>query len=258
MRYGTSQTGTRQTVINGLAVIGFVALLFAGMALAVYTARYVPVAMSNLASAAVYLSSLFVPADNGATLEVVTTTIPFEETRSEEVPTEEIPAVTPSTTPVAPPKPALPIVPSGGTKTDTTYQIGTSPAPLSGLPDLAATITATGYLTTIATDSFVASTTVPRGMHPAVKFVIKNIGTNVASASWRFTASLPARDATIFISQPQPALNPGDSIEYTLGFDQASPGQNRTFSVTANINSAPFAESNNVNNTALTHFVIIS
>jgi len=117
---------------------------------------------------------------------------------------------------------------------------------LTGLPDFIVTINEVGYLTTSTTDSFVASSTVPTGNRPAVKFTIKNVGTNT-TGSWRFSASIPTQTAYIFQSQPQQSLSPGDSIDYTLGFDQANRGSNQTISITANFDHA-VAESNSDNN----------
>ena len=240
MQSGTSRTEARQAVINGLAVIGFAALLFAGMALAVYTARYVPVALSNLASAAVYFSSIFIPAGSVPTLEVVDTEIPFEEPPLTETPTVTIP-----TTPVAP---ATPVIPNGGTKTDTTYQIGTSPAPLSGLSDLVMTITAVGYLASTSTDSFVATTTIPAHSRVAVKFMVENKGTN-KTGDWRFSLVIPTESSYLFESPVQQSLNPNDRIEYVLGFDQAKRGVDQPITASVDFDKK-VNESNEDNNGA--------
>jgi subtilase family serine protease len=139
---------------------------------------------------------------------------------------------------------------TAGTRTSETIPLGgTVPTGTPyGLPDLTTSITAVGYLATTSADSFVASATVPAGSRPAVRFTIKNTGTNV-TGSWRFSASIPTQTAYIFQSQPQQSLAPGDSIDYTLGFDQANRGSNQTISVTANFDNA-VAESNKNNNSA--------
>src|SRR3989344_3436924 len=46
---------TRQAAINGLAVVGFIALVGAGIWFAVYSTRFVPTVVNNLGAAAVYL-----------------------------------------------------------------------------------------------------------------------------------------------------------------------------------------------------------
>ena len=100
-----------------------------------------------------------------------------------------------------------------------------------------------------------SGTTAPSGSRPAVVFTIKNIGTNVAG-SWRWSASIPTQTSYLYQSLPQQALNPGDSIEYTLGFDQANKGSGQMISVTANFDRA-VAESDANNNSASATLTIL-
>ena len=250
------QSATRQTAVNGLAVTGFVALIALGMWLAVYSARFVPSVVGRLSVAAVSLSEFFTPA-KPTSLSVVpttaSTTISFGDATSTAATTT---AATHTTT--TPTKTAVAPVPTAGEKTATTYQIGgkASSPTLSGLSDLIVTIDAIGYLQSTSTDSFIATSTVPNGKLPAVKFTIKNVGTNSTGGTWRFSASIPAQTAYIYQSQPQQALNPGDSIQYTLGFDQATKGAGELISVTANFDHA-VAESNANNNSASASVTII-
>ena len=249
----------RQAVINGLAIVGFVILVGAGIWLAVYSTRYVPTVVNRVGAAAVYFGSLFTSAD-GPTLSVVpnaSTTIPFGEASS-----------TPANSTISKPVTSTPVKPvstTAGEKTNTTQQISDAPTNiLSGLPDFIATINAVGYLTTASADSFVASTTVPTGSRAAVSFSIKNIGIN-ASGSWCFSATIPTQSSYLYQSQPQQSLNPGDSIDYTLGFDQAYRGVDQMISVIANIanteNIATCArtviESNPNNNSASAKITIL-
>jgi len=241
-----NKTVTRQAAINGLAVVGFVALIAAGFALAVYSTRFVPTVVNGAGSAAVYLSSFFL---SDASLSVVSAppvTIFFGEATS--------------TTPVnsvATSSPASSVKPTAGTKTDATYQISgaTSTPALSGFPDLIVTIQAIGYLNASSSDSFVASSTVPAGMRPAVSFTIKNVGTN-ATGAWRFSASIPTSSNPIYQSNFQQSLNPGDYIEYTLGFTQAVSGADKMISVTVNFDHA-VTESNFNNNSASAKVTIL-
>lgn len=244
-------TPTRQAAITGLAVVGFIVLIVAGIWLAVYSMRFAPAVVNGVGSAAVYLGSIFNPADE-PTLSVVSnptasTTISFgnaSSTATSTTPTTTTPTQTNSTV-----KP--------GTKTGGVYQISgaTTTASLSGLPDLVVTIDKIGYLATTSADSFVATSTVPAGSRPAVKFTIKNIGTNVMGA-WRFSASIPTQSSYIYWSPFQQTLNPGESIEYTLGFDQAIAGSNKMVSVSVNFDHA-VGESNFNNNNASTQLTIL-
>ena len=245
-----NSTPVGRTAINGLAVVGFVALVATGVWLAVYSTRFVPSVVNGIGGAAVYLGSVFVPAPKPSlsviNSETASTTIFFGNASSTAVADA-----------IAPPVPKKIIAPSVGTSASSTYQISgaTTTAALFGLPDLATSIGAVGYLATSSADSFVATSTVPSGGRPAVKFTIKNIGTNVTSA-WRFSASIPTQSSYIFQSQPQQSLAPGESIDYTLGFDQATAGSGKMISVTANFDHA-IGESNTNNNSASVQLTIL-
>lgn len=243
-----TDVSTRQTAIHVLAVIGFIALVGAGMWLAVYSTRFVPSVVNRIGAAAVYLGSVFTPA-TGPSLSVVptptaSTTISFGDVNS------TVPVKMSTTTP------AKRVPTTAGPETSGAYQIGTTtPSSRFGLPDLIVTVGAIGYLATTSADSFVASSTVPAGSRPAIRFTIRNVGTNVAGA-WRFSASIPTQTAYIYQSQPQQSLNPGDSIDYTLGFDNPIPGSEKMISVTANFDHV-VAESNPNNNSASAKITIL-
>lgn len=234
---------SRRIIMNTLATAGFIALVAASMWLAVYSTRYVPSVANRLGAAAVYLGSIFTPA-----LEPSLSVIPIA--------TSTLSTSVASTTPVAS-APTKSVVPTAGPKTSSVIQIGgaTTTTPLSGLPDLVVHINAVGYLASSSPDSFVASSTSPSGNRPAVNFTIKNIGTNV-SGTWRFSATIPTWPSYLFFSQPQQSLSPGDSIDYTLGFDQASRGIDQTISVTANFDRM-VTESNFTNDNAIAKLTIL-
>ena len=125
----TTSGGGRQAALNALAIVGFIVLVIIGMALAVYAARFVPTAISNIGSAAVYLSSQVFPAGEDTDLVVVppTETVPFGD---EPTVATSTPTTTPETTPapVTNPRPGAPVT--------TVVQVGTNPANYSGLPDI--------------------------------------------------------------------------------------------------------------------------
>ena len=235
----------RAASINGLAVVGFVALVFAGMTLAIYAARFVPTAVERVASASVYLSSFF----NGTTESTV-----------EVVPGDTTPAVTlpiaPASTTTAPaetkPVATVPATPTPGTPSNTAYVQGSLPVkpstgPLTGLPDLSVHIIAVGYLETAGvTVSFFASSTVPKGKQGAVKFTITNLGTNT-SGTWSFSAELPTSPSYTFESSNQTALLPGEHIDFTLGFDRGREGAGREVTVSVDQDHR-VSEANEANN----------
>lgn len=122
-------------------------------------------------------------------------------------PTEEV------TTPVVTTKPAT----SGTQKPATTgttaqptavYTAAPRVSQLYGLADLKVTVTSVNSLS-----SYQGRT--------VVQFMVENVGTNVALSGWSFNAQLPMMNAQAYTyqSQAQQALYPGDSIAYTLTYD---------------------------------------
>lgn len=239
--YTTEQTvqenkASGSPAIAALAVVGFIALVVLGIVLAIYSARYIPDALSNLFPSitgngggngeaqlgVVSTSTNSLPIEQGTT--TVLTTQP--QTTNNSYSNSYSPSAQPTYTQSAPAKPRL-----------------------YGLPNLTTTIIATGYLADGTTASFVASPIVPPGARAAVEFSIANTGTNV-SGPWGFTAGIPTHGGYVFTSPTEQPLGPGDHIVFTLGFDQAAPGSNPIV-VTADPNNVVM-ESNEVDNRAQT------
>lgn len=256
METGNTSSVAKRAAINGLAVVGFVALIFAGITLAVYAARFVPSAVGNLGSAAVYFSSVFSEEDVDAELEAVPgdTVIPFSD--EEGAVSSETEEGTKETEPVAPaeaPEAFRPVsTPSNPSPAPTTgtYVIGTLPAGETpepyGLPDLTVTITERGYLETGSSASYVKADEVPDDKRGAIKFVVENKGTNV-SGKWKFTAKVPTSPSYTFTSPEQNSINPGSRVEFVLGFDRAKSGDSQNITITVDSNEK-VEESNEGNN----------
>ena len=229
----------RQAATNSLAVVGFIALLGLGVWGAIYSARYVP---GTVGTAAVYLGSLFNPAPAADVAVVPTassTIISFGTPAATTTPA--VATTTPKSATTTPKKPSTP-------KT-TTVEVVVPSATVApyGLADLTVYAGVVGYLTTNSTDSFIPSTTVPSGARPAVKFTVKNIGTNW-SGTWRFSASIPTRTSYSYHSASQASVGPGDSIDYVLGFDQNVKGDQQPLVISVNDDTV-VRESNTTNNT---------
>ncbi len=243
---------TQEVTIRSLAVIGFITLTFLGVWLAIYSARYVPKTVSNTVTAAVYIGSVFTPTSSKPSLSVV----PVATTTSERTTTSIV--ATAPTTPVATkttPKKKT-VTPTKGKRVTTVQQIKDNASTLYGLPDLTVSIDAVGYLASTSVESFIATSTIPHGKTPAVRFTVKNSGTNVAGA-WRFSASIPTKMAYTYQSPIQKkARRPGDSVVFTLGFTQANTGADKIISITVNPNHT-ITESNTNNNTATTKITIL-
>jgi len=221
-------TKTRGPAVNALAVVGFIALILIGMAVAIYAARFVPAALSNIGQAAVSLSNVFTPDARESGIEVVPTytnnggavvTLPIGTTTTS---TTENPAMTPST-------PAYTAPPGANytTPLPPTYRVVTVPISSTyyGDADLSIEILAIGYVTRDNTSSsFRESSRVPEGEQGAVKFRIFNSGTN---ASGRFEYEASVRNAarrTETATNRAPSLNPGISVITYAYFDARKSG----------------------------------
>lgn len=235
-----------ETAVTSLAVVGFIALVAVGIWLAVYATRFVPPVVNGIGEAAVYIGSIFTPAPEPS-LSIVSApaTIFFGEA-----------STTPAVVTTTAPKVKV-VEQTAGEKTIGVYQIGGTVASAPyGLPDLEVNIIEVGYFATTSTDNlFIASPIAPAGTRPAVKFTVKNIGTNVTGA-WRFSASIPTVPVRVYQSDLQKSLASGDSIDYTLGFDRASVGADQVISITANPTHTVL-ESNFANNGTSTKVTIL-
>lgn len=124
-------------------------------------------------------------------------------------PTEEV-----ATTPVVTTKPTTstskPTTSGTVTQAQPTAVYNAAPrvSQLYGLADLKVTITSVNSLS-----SYQGRT--------VVQFMVENAGTNIALSGWSFNAQLPMVNAQAYTyqSQGQQALYPGDSIAYTLTYD---------------------------------------
>lgn len=137
-----------------------------------------------------------------------------------------------------------------GTRTQNIYQItpGGQTSDPRGFVDLAVNILGVGVVST-TTNEFSVASIIPRGARGGVRFEVVNLGTK-ASGGWSFNAPLPTLPFFIFQSVTQPSLNPGDRIEYVIGFDSVD---TRTSTGTIVINVDPTSsvkESNENNNLA--------
>lgn len=165
-------TTTKKPGLNSLAIVGFGALLIAGIFLAIYAARFVPETLSRLSSAVILSSD---PEEN-----------------------EESPAAT--STPSRPTTPTATTTRPTTPSTPTTPIIGyyppvvTSTTPnLYGKADLALVDVEAGYF---RGSSFVEDNEVPDGRDAGIKFTVRNIGTNAAS-NWRVQVDVEGDDTAI-------------------------------------------------------------
>ena len=179
----------RDTLLRGIALLGLILILVLGAWGIIVLAFNVP---NFLSSAGTTIANLF-------------------ERDREDGDTIEVPVVSTSTSTEAPRQTAS-VASTGSTKTasspKTTSSYSYAPASqpvaqLYGYADLATRIVSV----------------VPQGSRYSFVFEISNVGSNIASYGWSFTAELPLDPTYTYNSGPQQALRPGDKIVYTLGFD---------------------------------------
>jgi hypothetical protein len=195
---------TKKPSVNGLAIVGFGALILAGIFLAIYAARYVPETLSRLSSAVILSPG------NTENPEEETETPPAME---EEEPEEET---------------ARPSTPSTGGPQVVTPPVAVSPNPpvyypstpnLYGRADLAITNLEVGYF---RGSTFVEDDRVPSNRDAAVRFTVKNIGTNIAS-NWKIRVEVTGEDTA---RGNGGSLMPNGYQTFTLRIENPEEGRN--------------------------------
>ena len=241
----TNKAVSRNAALDALAVVGFVALIIIGITLAIYCARFIPGAVSKITSTSATLGNPNSQNTGPAPLSVVSSssTMPYNQV---------------TTTTTLPPPGSINTGGYGAPQpTPVTTTHAPAPKPVVrapyGLPDLAVTILATGYLTGQTTDTFVPATIIPPGARPAVKFSVADVGTN-STGPWSFLAQIPTLTGAPFNSPVEASMNPGDHVVFTMGFNLAAPGS-QAITVVADPNHL-VQESNEVNNVATAHVTV--
>jgi uncharacterized protein (TIGR02588 family) len=115
-------------------------------------------------------------------------------------------------------------------KKDVTFTIGNGGNnTTSGKADLVPRVLSIGYI---------------NGNQIGIRFEIRNNGGTTAK-DWRFEAELPTSDDETFRSDEQIDLKPGESIEYTLGFDNPDSNSFATINVDSDNDVKESNENNN-------------
>ena len=150
------------------------------------------------------------------------------------------PVATPVKTPV-----------TAGPKTEKVYPVTNTTITKTGNADLVARILEIGIIDKTS-NTFVSTNVLRKTDRIAVRFEVENIGYR-ATGDWRFNAALPTYPFYIFSSDGQQSLNPGDKIEFTLGFDKIEKAQDNT--VVVNVDPASsineLSEDNNIVKTVI-------
>jgi hypothetical protein len=115
-----------------------------------------------------------------------------------------------------------------------TYTTGAAPQATNvvktGKSDLKISLLGVGTVDK-TTGVFMQSSTISANDSVGIRFQVENIG-DTASGQWTFSAVLPSNTMPSYTSNTQASLNPGDRIQYTLGFDNPSQAGTLTASIT--------------------------
>lgn len=224
----TETKTTRGAAVNALAIVGFIALILLGMGLAIYAARFVPVALSGIGQAAVSLSGIFDPNDDNV-IVIDEPTYPADPN------VVSVPIATSTSVAETPEAPASPAPVTGGPSyvaPSPTYSIVTvgseqlSPSRnYYGDPDLTVEIIAMGYLRRDGdANSFVEASSVPDNREGAVKFRIRNRGTDESERTSLDIIVENSRGSRTTERASVPAIPPGMAIDGVGSFDARASG----------------------------------
>ena len=249
----------RRAAVNALAIVGFIALVFLGIWLAIYASSFIPGVISRIGSGLGLAGS-------GNTDDGLVVVPPSEEPDDYEwEPAPATPAA--PAAPSAPAKPTTPTQPSTPAPTNpvigyrtvvTDYPtpgsikvLASGSANLYGEPNLTARITAVGYVDSRG-NNFKEDDTIDENDRLAVRFTVTNTGTNKADSGWKVEVTLPTKEdrSFEFTSRSQPSLNPGDRIDFIAYVDRgdAREGSDQEIRVEADVKD-DVDESNERDNT---------
>ena len=264
---------TPQTALKSLAIVGFSTLVVAGIAIAVYMARFTPFVIGTFESGTAYMSAILSPHPSQSNLTVVPqTSLPFGKetggntggiTRQLATSTKQKTAhITEKETVSKKISHAHRNTQWHTTGKKTTYQIypngKQSVATVTkqyGLPDLATTIITVGYLTSSSTSSFVVGNIIPAHKQVAVKFRVMNQGTNI-TGPWNLEIHIPTELDSTYQSKTIESLVPGQPEDFMVHFTNATPGANKKITVVADPKNQ-VRESNEKNNSASVGITIL-
>ncbi len=247
-----------QNILYVFSTIGFVVVIIGGILLAVYTSRFIPSVFTSFETATVYMSNIIshktpnklviVPQDirinfgNTASSTVATTTKTAQKNDTSD---------TKKATATKTNKIHKTSWSANNTISNQIYSNGAKNKKIIqhyyGLPDLAVTMTAYGYLNGTSTSSFVASAVIPAHMQVAVKFRVTNKGTNV-TGPWHLTIHIPTEINSVYLSGTLQSLLPGQPEDFIVHFTRAIPGANKKITVNVDPDNT-IKESDENNNT---------
>ena len=227
-----NETGEKGTVtkatVNGLAIVGFTALILGGVFLAVYAASYVPQALSRLAGAV----SLSTQEPQNTDTETPSTTT-TKNTDTNDAQTKKDTTDTVTTTDTTPKTGGPLLVPQQP------RVIYNGPR-LYGLPDLAIVSIEGGYF---RNGRFVEDNDVPNNRDAGVRFIVQNLGTNTVS-DFRIKVEVEGEDDALGVGG---LLYPNGTQLFTVRISDPKEGERLDVDVSLDYQNR-IAETNERNN----------
>lgn len=179
------QTGFKEMFLRLVAIVGLIAVLILGA----WGIILLAFNLVGIFTGSVHIQDLF---KSTPTEQVATTTTPVVVTQNNGNTSNTNTGSTKPTTSSAQPT--------------AVYTAAPRVAQLYGLSDLVVTMQSVTSLSSV------------QG-RVVVQFTVTNVGTNVTNSGWTFNAQLPLQPTYTYQTQGQQALYPGDSIAYTLTYD---------------------------------------
>ncbi|HVW71873.1 MAG TPA: CARDB domain-containing protein [Candidatus Paceibacterota bacterium] len=244
----TEKTTGHNAATSTLAVIGFIVLILVGIVLAIWAARYIPLAFNGTGTSNTDTTLTAVPS----------TTLSFDSTQT--VTSTTTATSTDYTVPTQPTEPGQSQPAAPNTYQPTQYQTiaypyyvpGSTPVqvPVSnyGLANLTVKITDIGYLD--RNGRFVSDDSMNADDEFVVKILVTNTGTN-STGNWNIRVVFPTQnDRSFDFDQNEPSLAPGASLPLTLDLTRGKldVGNHQTVKVTVDANH-DVNESNENDNT---------
>ncbi len=109
--------------------------------------------------------------------------------------------------------------------------VGGEPHAASGKADLITRFIALGYLDRNTNQFIPVTGSLDRSQRVGIRFAVINQGGASTLRQWNFNAFLPTSPLFTYNTDMQQPLNPGEKIEYTLGFDRLQDQRSNTLRI---------------------------
>ena len=247
----TEKTPARGAAMGTLAVVGFIVLILIGIVLAIWAARYIPLAFNGATNSTTGNSLTAVPSttlsfDTSSTVTSTTTATTTDYTVPPAAPAQTAQVGATQYQPTQYQTMAYPYYVPGSTQVQV-------PVSNYGLSNLTVKITDIGYLD--RDGRFVSDNSMNSDDELIVKILVTNTGTN-STGNWNIRTIVPTQnDKSFDFDKDEPSLAPGATLPLTLDLTRGKldVGNNQEVKVTVDANH-DVNESNENDNTDTADF----